>query len=161
MIGVAGGVLLAIGVLIFVLEPVISGRSARLYRGSNGHDEAAYRRRVALVALRDLEYDRATGKLDASDYSQLKAELSHEALHHLNAAEEGAGAGEPSDAAAAQAHLGSAEIEAEIAQFRRALEEGGQCDRCGHLNRAGVRFCGSCGNQLGAAPGESVAEDSS
>ena len=63
-----GGVLLGAGVLLFVLEPVFSGKSAPMYDGDDVFDEGAARRRVALTALRDLEYDRATGKLDEDDY---------------------------------------------------------------------------------------------
>ena len=62
-----------------------------MYDGDDVFDEGAARRRVALTALRDLEYDRATGKLDEDDYGQLRTELSREALEHLD--EEGGGAG--------------------------------------------------------------------
>ena len=78
-----GGVLLAAGVALFILEPVFSGRSAAAFHGDDDFDEAAARRLVALTALRDLEYDRATGKLDGDDYEALKLELSREALVHL------------------------------------------------------------------------------
>jgi len=74
--------------MLVILEPVFSGRGAPLYDGDDGYDEGAARRRVALTALRDLEYDRATGKLDEHDYGQLKTELSREALRHLEREEE-------------------------------------------------------------------------
>lgn len=138
-----GGILLAAGVMLFILEPVFSGRSAPLYDGDDDYDEGAARRRVALTALRDLEYDRATGKLDESDYGQLKTELSREALAHLERAEEGDGeTGSPVDRA-------SGELEEEIAELRRAIREGMQCVACEHLNRLGARFCARCGEGLG------------
>ena len=140
-----GGVLLAAGVMLFILEPVFSGRSAPLYDGDDGYDEGAARRRVALTALRDLEYDRATGKLDERDYGQLKTELSREALRHLGPEEgEEGNDGPPVDRA-------SRELEAEIAQLRRAIREGMQCVACEHLNRLGARFCARCGEGLGDA----------
>ena len=142
-----GGILLAAGVMLFILEPVFSGRSATLYDGDDEYDEDAARRRVALTALRDLEYDRATGKLDEDDYGQLKAELSREALRHLEAEDgEDGGGSLPVDRA-------SRELEDEIVHLRRAIREGMQCAACDHLNRLGARFCARCGEELGDGRG--------
>lgn len=139
-----GGVLLAAGVMLFILEPVFSGRSAPLYDGDDDYDEGAARRRVALTALRDLEYDFATGKLDERDYGHLKTELSHEALRHLEPreGEDGDGGGPPADRA-------SRDLEEEIARLRKAIREGMRCAACEHVNRLGARFCGRCGGGLG------------
>ncbi|MDE2762918.1 MAG: hypothetical protein OXQ94_00535 [Gemmatimonadota bacterium] len=137
-----GGVLLAAGVMLFILEPVFSGKGAPLYDGDDAYDDGAARRRVALTALRDLEYDRATGKLDEDDYGRLRTELSHEALAHLGEEEGGGDGGRGPDRA-------SRELEEEIAQLRRAIREGMQCSGCEHLNRSGARFCARCGEGLG------------
>lgn len=136
MVAVVGAVLLATGVVLAVLEPIFAGRSAPLYDGDSGAAEAKARRRVALVALRELEYDRATGKLEGADYEALRAELAHNALAHLAPAGQGGEADE------------DAELEAEIAEMRRALEAGLQCGACGHVNRFGARYCGECGGAL-------------
>ncbi len=141
-----GGVLLAAGVMLFILEPVFSGKGAPLYDGDDTYDEGAARRRVALTALRDLEYDRATGKLDEDDYGRLRTELSHEALAHLGDEEGGGDGGWGPDRA-------SRELEEEIAQLRRAIREGMQCSACDHLNRSGARFCARCGGGLGGGRG--------
>ena len=142
-----GGVFLAAGVMLFILEPVFSGRSAPRYDGDDDYDEGATRRRVALTALRDLEYDRATGKLDERDYAQLRTELSREALEHLGTQE-----GEV-EADGLQVDRASRELEAEVAQLRRAIREGMECGSCRHLNRLGARFCGRCGKGLGGTRG--------
>lgn len=140
-----GGILLAVGIMLYVLEPVFSGRGAPLYDGQDDYDEGAARRRVALTALRDLEYDRATGKLDGHDYESLKADLSHEALQHL--------AEEPPDGGDPAVERASRELEEEIEEIRKALREGLHCAGCGHLNAAGARYCGRCGEALpGGAP---------
>ena len=136
MVAVVGAVLLATGVVLAVLEPIFSGRSAPLYDGDSGGAEAKARRRVALVALRELEYDRATGKLEGADYEVLRAELAHNALAHLAPA---GGEGKADE---------DAELEAEIAEMRRALEAGLQCGVCEHVNRFGARYCGGCGGAL-------------
>lgn len=135
-----GGVLLAAGILLYVLEPALSGRGAPLYRGGDQHDESAARRRVALAALRDLEYDRATGKVDGEDYERLRAELSREALVRL-----GPEAVDP-DSQTARA---SRALEEEIAAIRQALREGLQCAECRRLNEHGAKYCAGCGQRLG------------
>ena len=142
-----GGILLAAGVMLYVIEPVFSGRGATLHDGVDDVDEGAARRRVALTALRDLEYDRATGKLDDSDYEMLKNELSREALQHLEPGTQGRG-----DPVTERA---SRELEEEIEQIRRALREGLQCGDCGHLNAFGARYCGRCGEALQRGGGAS------
>ena len=148
MTALVGGVLLAAGVALFILEPVFSGRRAMRYGGDDDFDEGAARRRVALTALRDLEYDRATGKLDEEDYGALKLELSREALMHLGR-DEDAGEGPETEALRI-----SRQLEDEIAQIRRAIRRGMQCVSCEHVNSIGARYCGRCGKRLttGAAP---------
>ena len=145
-----GGILLAAGVMLYVLEPVFSGRGAPLYDGVDDYDERAARRRVALTALRDLEYDRATGKLDGHDYELLRAELSREALSHLGP--------ESRDRSGQAAEALSRELEREIEEVRMALREGLQCSACNHLNGFGARYCGRCGETL-ETPGKRGAEE--
>ena len=130
--------------MLYLLEPVFSGRGAPVYTGEDDYDEGAARRRVALTALRDLEYDRMTGKLDGKDYELLKGELSRDALRQLGPGPEGGGSDPGVDRA-------SRELEEEIAQLRDALREGLQCAGCEHVNRGGARFCGHCGRALGSA----------
>jgi len=146
-----GGVLLAAGVALFILEPVFSGRRAALYGGDDDFDEGAARRRVALTALRDLEYDRATGKLDEKDYDVLKLELSREALMHLGP-EQDSGEGVETEAVRV-----ARQLEDEIAQIRRAIREGMQCPSCDHVNSIGARYCGRCGKRLATGAGAAAA----
>lgn len=150
MMALVGGVLLAAGVALFILEPVFSGRIAAVFHGDDDFDEAAARRLVALTALRDLEYDRATGKLDAEDYGALKLELSREALVHLDP-DAGSGGGRETEAMRA-----SRQLEDEIAGIREAIRQGMQCASCEHLNLIGAKYCGRCGGPLAAGPGSAA-----
>ena len=141
---VIGAVLLVAAVVLFILQPMLSGQRASLHRELDEQTEAEARRRVTLLALRDVEYDYATGKLDEKDYRELKRELAAEALAALDRAEAEAAAG---PAGAPQ------ELEAENARLRGGLRAGTTCSVCGSANESGSRFCSFCGAPLSQAPG--------
>jgi len=146
---ILGAVLLIGGVTLFILLPMIQGRSASLERTDDELTESEAKKRVSLLALRDVEYDFATGKLDEADYRSLKGEISREALMALREVEsEGRG---PETPAAQPVATGTDDIEAEIAAVRAGLAMGTACHNCGHMNADGSRFCANCGAQLSAA----------
>ena len=78
-----GGALVAAAVTLFILQPILSGLHASLDRAEDELTDAEARKRVALLALRDVEYDFLAGKLDEKDYLSLKADLTAEALEAL------------------------------------------------------------------------------
>ena len=134
-----GAALLVVTVVAWVLIPVLRGQHASLEREGDELTDAEARRRTSLLALRDVEYDFHTGKLDAEDYQELRQELSAEALAALEALDASAAdQGAPSDL----------DIEAEIAAVRAGLESGTTCRGCGQLNPDGSRYCASCGESL-------------
>jgi len=138
---IAGAVLLVAAVMVFLLQPMLTGRRASLRWEEDELTEAESRRRVTLLALRDVEYDYATGKLGDEDYQTLKRELAAEALAALSAAE------------AESASLGASvpQLEAEIARLRGGLTLGTTCAVCGSDNRPDSRFCAYCGVALRAS----------
>lgn len=137
------GMLVILGVAVVVLEPLVRGSTASLERTNDEMSEAEATRRVRLLALRDAEYDFQMGKLNESDYRELRAELQAEALEAMRAVEAekngGSGSAEPVSRDA---------IEAEIAAVRAGLRSGTTCTGCGHGNPQGSRFCASCGEAL-------------
>ena len=78
----------------------------------------------ALLAIRELEFDRETGKIADADYQALKAQLSREAVRLLD------------DSPSAPATAGS-----------RAPAV---CRRCGPRPEAIARFCSKCGDPVAA-----------
>jgi hypothetical protein len=76
---------------------------------------------VALAALKEVEYDRAAGKLDDADYESLKGQLELEALHAVRVAD------------APDATQGKVPASRHV---------------CGFKNPAGSRFCAGCGQPL-------------
>ena len=101
-------------------------------------------RGVALLALKDIEFDRETGKLSDEDYNFLKEKYTALALEALRA-EEGAKA--PDD------------VEALIAHRVRALRSAAAtappgapvCLTCGPRPEPDAVFCSTCGSRLPAA----------
>jgi hypothetical protein len=131
-----GALLLVAAVVLYIIQPVLRGEWASLERDVDEMTEAESRRRVTLLALRDVEYDYHTGKLDDRDYQDLRKELSAEALVALKAAHDEAEGGSADD------------LEAEIAAVREGLRSGTTCPACAHANPAGSRFCAACGRRL-------------
>ena len=120
----AFSLLLALLAAAFVVRPLVARRDALLVDLAPGAVlDAEARRRVALVALKELEYDYLGGKLDDADYRAQKERLSVEALAAMRAAESvGAEAGRT--AAGPDRHA------------------------CGFLNPPLSRFCAGCGARL-------------
>ncbi|MCH1571646.1 MAG: zinc ribbon domain-containing protein [Longimicrobiales bacterium] len=135
-----GVVLVAAAVVLFILQPLVRGIHASLERDDDELTETEARKRVALLALRDVEYDFLAGKLDEDDYRSLKSELTAEALAALEA-----------DEASKAGGAGDEALEAEIARLREALNSGTPCSSCSYSNADGSRFCSACGHALAEA----------
>jgi predicted nucleic acid-binding Zn ribbon protein len=131
-------------VLWLVFEPMLSPRSTRPPLPEPEAEEET-RHGVALLALKEIEFDRATGKLSDADYDSLKARYSEEALAALEADERQAGGavptGDPEDLIAAR-----------LRQLRSAPTAGQPlpppCPTCGPRPEPDALFCSTCGQAL-------------
>jgi cytochrome c-type biogenesis protein CcmI len=141
---IALAILLTVAVVAVIFHPLVTGRSAPL--GASGEDltDAQHRKRMALLALRDVEYDYHAGKLDDTDYRALRAQASSEALAALDE--------EAQDAPVSAGATGRPDVEAEIAALRASIREGAVCAHCAHPNPRGSRFCGECGAAIAPTP---------
>jgi formate dehydrogenase maturation protein FdhE len=129
------GALLALGALGFVLYPVFFGTPgvspAPLRKRGAENDEGS-----AVAALRELEFDRATGKLSDADYADLKARYTRSAIAAMRReANAGASAALPTDA----------EVEAEVRAYRQRLAG---CPTCGPRPESDAVYCSNCGRYL-------------
>jgi len=142
------GTFLAVGALAFVLYPIFraasGGRVARPGRAA-GDAPGAVEHQSAIDALREIEFDRATGKLSDDDYAVLRARYTSEAVIEMR----------DSDAAArAAASGGSVEsasldaAEALISRFRSATVS---CPACGPRPEPDAVYCSNCGRFLPGA----------
>lgn len=141
------GILVALAALALVLEPLV--RTAAPVFTSSDHtlddldftdiEESESPKVQALLALKEIEFDRATGKLSETDYAALKARYAGQAMAAIKAEEQisaGADAGDAAEAAIQRARAGARSV----------------CPTCGPRPETGATFCSSCGRTLTATP---------
>ena len=144
---------LVVGVLAlgFVLEPLVRGtRRNSAAAELEPLDAEATPRGIALAALREIEFDRETGKLSDDDYQMLTTKYTGEAIAAMRAEEQA----RPILPGATPA--GPDAVEAVIAAKVRALRsarssqasDGPSCPSCGPRPEPDALFCSSCGNRL-------------
>lgn len=128
------GTLIALLAVGFVLVPLFSERLASS-ASSTGPDPApAEPGSDAVGALREIEFDRATGKLSDSDYETLKARYTGEALESMRAAERKAIVPDELDLA-----------EEVVLRYRRRASS---CGTCGPRPESDALYCSACGRYL-------------
>ena len=134
------GTLLAVAALAFVLYPLLVAAPVREGRGvSRVARSVASGDEDAVAALREIEFDRATGKLSDADYTDLKARYTQRALEAMRAG--GATGVTASTASATDA------VEAAVAAIRARLRA---CPNCGPRPEPDAIYCSNCGAYLDA-----------
>ncbi|MEI6739186.1 MAG: zinc ribbon domain-containing protein [Gemmatimonadaceae bacterium] len=173
----AVGTVLALGGLSLVLSPLISEdeastsspeggtaarpravRAVRAKPTSTASDEEAADGPIA--ALREIEFDRATGKLSDQDYQELKQRYTQLAIDEMRAADRAAAGIVASVGTAARPTAVPVDAEEDRpgedpveAAIRRARAEQKACDVCGPRPEADADYCSSCGRYLPGACG--------
>ena len=162
---------LAIGALTLVLSPLLASIDGADPASRPERDDASDDRPLTAVdALREIEFDRATGKLSESDYTALKTRYTRDALAELRAARPAAAAstgtleGEPSDDPVEMAiRRAKAQVRECTVCGPRPETDADYCSSCGRylpgscrgcgasVELVGARFCSGCGEQLSAA----------
>lgn len=134
MLALTIGTLLAVAALAYVLFPLLFESGPPVARvvspvartvGSADED--------AIVALREIEFDRATGKLSDADYADLKTRYTQRALEAMRAS------------GAAVADDVDDPIEAVVFAYRARLRS---CARCGPRPEPDAIYCSNCGAYL-------------
>ena len=154
MLALAVGTVLALAAVAFVLYPLLApGRAA----ARTDREPEEIPGSTAVEALREIEFDRQTGKLSDADYAALKALYTERALVDLRA--EPAAAADP--------------VESLVLGFRaqrrtcpdhgpRPESDAAYCSECGRylvgvcsacgaaVTEPAARYCAGCGNTLAA-----------
>lgn len=136
----AAGTVLALLALSVVLAPLLSDNSAADDAPAARTQKRTNADGTAVAALREIEFDKATGKLSDTDYDALRAMYTRDALAELRAADNLAAAA-AQDAAPVTEDL----VEAAIRRARNARHD---CTACGPRPEPDATFCSSCGRYL-------------
>ena len=141
-------VLMAIGLVVFVGEPLV--RKTGLQRLADVQEPDSERltlqKEVLYTAIRDLDFDFHMHKVDRQDYTELRQQLEREAIQVLRQI----------DTVDPLAHL-DAVLERQIAAFRQqqmhmpTSADAEVCVHCSAPLQGGENFCPACGQRLGVA----------
>ena len=107
----------------------------------------------AIDALREIEFDRATGKLSDDDYSALKAQYTRTALVEMRSipAAAGVAAATPTAVAPNPGADGGLVVDPAEAAVLRYRSVRRSCETCGPRPEPDPVFCSSCGTYLKGA----------
>jgi hypothetical protein len=134
-------VLVGVSLLWLVFEPMVT---AARPRAAGALDLEAFdelddtRSGVAITALKEIEFDRETGKLSDDDYEFLKQKYTREALTALRV---------ETDVGPSPGDIESL-VATRVAAIRAGSDGGPACAGCGAHAGPGARFCPSCGKAL-------------
>jgi hypothetical protein len=128
------GTLLAVVAVAYVLYPLLFGTAPATRRPIGLPIVAPAADEDAIVALREIEFDRATGKLSDADYGELKARYTARALAAMRARGGGGADASPEDL-----------VEATVLAYRARLKS---CARCGPRPEPDAIYCSNCGAYL-------------
>jgi hypothetical protein len=160
------GAALAVAALVYVLFPLFDEVIVTPRRRGTSRAQASSE--TAIDALREIEFDRATGKLSDDDYASLKATYTRSALAELRAKEShgsatvvvapppaaapnvapsgnGAGTHAVGVANGASSDVATDPVEAAVLRYRSVRRT---CETCGPRPEPDPAFCSSCGKYL-------------
>ena len=145
------GIVVTLTALALVLEPFLRPTPRMAATADDGDlvdiEESESPKVRALLALKEIEFDRATGKLSDEDYTNLKAKYAAEAVAAIRA--------EDQVAVAAPAARGGEDAAEALVQRLKQRAGPGQCPVCGPRPEPGAVFCSKCGRSL-VKPGASA-----
>lgn len=142
MLELLAGAAVAAAALALILQPLTRPAARAVTGGLEPDDpfapldESESPKVKALLALKEIDFDRATGKLSDTDYEQLRARYAAQAVAAIQS----------EDAAAAETPV-SVEDAAE-ALIRSVRARGRACPDCGPRPEADASFCSECGKAL-------------
>ena len=137
--------LMAVGTVVFVGEPLLRRAAHPPFAGENDQEteRLSLQKETLYTAIRDLDFDFQTGKVDQRDYAELRQYLEGEALQLIRQL----------DAVDPIAEIDK-ELERQIYVLRQQhisptyLLSQGTCPGCRGTLQGDEHFCPSCGQPL-------------
>jgi zinc ribbon protein len=103
---------------------------------------------LTLRAIKELEFDRAMGKVSEADWQDMSGRLRARAAGLMRQLDAGAGYRDQIERDLAKRLAGSPSPPAENAARSPAVAAGHFCTECGTKNEADAKFCKNCGHKL-------------
>ena len=134
--------LVGLALLLVVLGPLISREQVAAIVDDEPEELEETPKGIALSALKEIEFDQATGKLSDEDYAMLKGKYTAQALQALRV----------EDGLPVTGHATGIEavIAARVVAIRAEGVSGPACPHCGPRPEQDAVFCSTCGAGLGA-----------
>lgn len=145
----AAGLLLGVIAILWGSIRILSGDAplpadlAELDMRAEGGDPLLARKKMLLRALKDLENERAIGKLEAEDFEPIAAQYRQELKGVLTKIDEALAPNRALAEEAAKKYLARSSVE-------EAVDERVACPKCDAKNEADAKFCKECATKLGA-----------
>ena len=143
-------VLIAAGLVIFIGEPLVRRHTRETLDSAQDQvvEQLTLQKETLYTAIRDLDFDYHTGKVDEHDFTELRSRLENEAIDLLRALDEVDPLASLDD-----------ELERQIAALRQTpsatavaalngLSTPSACTHCGTLLQGDENFCAACGHAL-------------
>ena len=138
-----GTLLAALALLLVVAaliaQPLLGPRRTAVLPESE-RDRLERERKRIVRAIREVDFERGTGKLNDEDYARMRADLQAQGADVLRALG-------PLQPAQGTRDI-DAEIEAAVAALRETPDSARHCAKCGGAAKSGDRFCPRCGARL-------------
>jgi hypothetical protein len=141
--------LVGVALTALVVSPLVSSRPVVAELDDEPEEFDQTPKGIALAALKEIEFDRATGKLSEDDYLFLKTKYSEQALAAIDAEQVPSQAGVSGVAPDAE----PADVESLIAARARAIRTAAAsgvptCPTCGPRPEADAVYCSDCSARL-------------
>jgi len=143
--GIVFGAAWAAMTVLKVLAPLVSGEESDAPEMLGGRTRAALEREktLALRSIKELEFDRAMGKVSTADFDEMAARLRSRALRLMQQLDQGSGYRE----------IIERELEKRIGAAPVAAPREPACQSCAAENDHDARFCKRCGTRLASPAG--------
>lgn len=150
MLLTVAGLVIVLAATIYVAWPLLAGADSEPIAATTPAESEHLPEKdkeLALLAIKEAEFDHRTGKLSDEDYAALRAQLEERAIAAMVEIDD-ANALRSVPAAPASVATAPGAHGAQASTAPQRPEASGFCPACGQRFLRGATFCGGCGRKL-------------